>query len=368
MSCGDSNTCAQETLHTQGSSLSCNTISQFSAKRHQKEPLCIFNWLKSSESFCSHHSSHCSTHRVPVQTHTHTQFGKKNKTGVGGGGWGGGKGTIIKLFQAQCKSSARLKGPLKNSWNCRQMSTPSIFVCVQCLDTASVTFPFLSFTPENKHIPSFSQDTSRVREHVSQSGLLSTLRGQENSRDRLCIIPLSVYGLRGVWGRLLPNDHPPKIQRKVASGFGTPCSPIRWWGRKTGGGWRKKQTSRNPQCCAFSAPVTICSTREWKAPLGYSSSLQGVWPCTETTSWSGECKGELQPASASHPDRRAQQQRSASNPVSLCCTEAKIKSSRKHLKLIKQAGFVLFRATETCHIFILILQPQQLLYILYPEE
>lgn len=249
------------------------------------------------------------------------------------------------------------------------MSTPSICVSVQRLNTTSVTFLFLSFTPQNKHFPSFSQDTSRAREHVSQSGLLSTPPGQENSRDRLCIIPLPVYGLKGVWIRLLPNkDHPPKIQKKVAGGFGTPFAPIRWWGRKTGGGWRKKQTSRNPQYCAFSAPVTICSTQEWKAPLGYSSFLQGVWLCTETTSWSGECKGELQPASASHPDRRAQQQRPASNPVSLYCREAKLKSSRKHSKLFKQAGFVLFCATETCHIFILILQPQQLLYILYPEE
>lgn len=107
MSCGDSNTCAQETLHTQGSSLSCNTISQFSAKRHQKELLCIFNWLKSSESFRSHHSSRRSTHRVPAQTHT--QFGKNNKTG----GEGRGKDTITKLFQAQGKSSPQLKGPFK---------------------------------------------------------------------------------------------------------------------------------------------------------------------------------------------------------------------------------------------------------------
>lgn len=152
------------------------------------------------------------------------------------------------------------------------MSTPGICVCVQHADTTSVTFLFLSFTPQNKHIPSFSQDTSR--EHVSQPGLLSTLPGQENSRDRLCIIPLPVYGLKGVWIRLLPNKaHPPKIQNNVAGDFGTPCTPIRWWGRKMGGGWRKKQTSRNPQYCAFSAPVTICSAWEWKAPLGYSSSL-----------------------------------------------------------------------------------------------
>lgn len=154
------------------------------------------------------------------------------------------------------------------------MSTPSICVSVQRLNTTSVTFLFLSFTPQNKHFPSFSQDTSGAREHVSQSGLLSTPPGQESSSDRLCIIPLPVYGLKGVWVRLLPNkDHPPKIQKKVAGGFGTRFVPIRRWGRKTGGGWKKKQTSRNPQYRAFSAPVTICSTWEWKAPLGYSSSL-----------------------------------------------------------------------------------------------
>lgn len=47
---------------------------------------------------------------------------------------------------------------------------------------------------------------------------------------------------------------------------------------------------------------------------------------------------------------------------------SKTKKQPKAFELIKQAGFVLFCATETCHIFILILQPQQLLYILYPEE
>lgn len=48
MSCTDSSTCAEEIAHTLGSSLSGNTISSFSAKHHQKEPLCVFNWLKSS--------------------------------------------------------------------------------------------------------------------------------------------------------------------------------------------------------------------------------------------------------------------------------------------------------------------------------
>lgn len=130
MSCGDSNTCAQETLHTQGSSLSCNTISQFSAKRHQKEPLCIFNWLKSSQSFCSHHSSHCSTHRVPVQTHT--VWKKKIKLGQGGGG---GKGTITKLFQAQCKSPATVKGPLKKIAENAGKCPLQAFVCACNIST-----------------------------------------------------------------------------------------------------------------------------------------------------------------------------------------------------------------------------------------
>jgi len=140
------------------------------------------------------------------------------------------------------------------------MSAPSICACAQRVDTAPVTFPFLSFTPQNKAIFSFCQDMGRAREHVSQSKLLSSPAGQENCRDGLRVTPPPGPGPNGVWvGLLLNKDHPPEVEKKLAGGFGTPCAPISWRGREMGGGWRKKQPSRNPLHCAFSALVTVCS-------------------------------------------------------------------------------------------------------------
>lgn len=227
MSCGDSNTCAQETLHTQGSSLSCNTISQFSAKRHQKEPLCIFNWLKSSQSFCSHHFSHHSTHRVPAKIHT---VWKKIKTGAGGRGRQG------HYHKAQCKSSALVKQPLKKIAGTAGKCPLQAFVCACNISTQPLSH---SCSCHSRHKTSIFPHFLRMR-----AGWVLMIHNQDCCPHCLprktagtdCIIPLSVYGLKGVWVRFLPNkDHPPKIQKKVAGGFGTPCNPIRQ--RDTETGW-----------------------------------------------------------------------------------------------------------------------------------
>lgn len=189
------------------------------------------------------------------------------------------------------------------------------------------------------------------RENVSRSRLLSTQVVQGHCRDRLCVTPVPVSDPKGVWVRLLLNkDHPPKVQKTgTLVPLVLPSSEAAGKWEVAGGKIRRLETL----CIMhFQLLSLYVAHKEWKAPLGYSSSLQGVWLCTETTSWSGERKGELQTAFAYHPARHAPQQRPASDPVSsLLQWDAKLKSSRKHLKLIKQAGFVLSCAPETRCIF-----------------
>lgn len=148
MSCGDSNTCAQGTVHTQGSSLSCDTVSQFSAKRHQKKDCSVFligwNPRKTSAAIAPAAASTSWVQRK------HPQDSKKKEGG------GRGKGTITKPFWAHGKNRASFTGPLKK---CLQMPTntnPSVRVqlhaCVWRVNATGIIFPVLSFTTQNKPI------------------------------------------------------------------------------------------------------------------------------------------------------------------------------------------------------------------------
>lgn len=231
MSCGDSNTCAQETVHTQGSSLSCNTTAQFSAKRHQKGPLCIFNWLKPPESFCSHHSGGCQHLPAPVQAH------------VALGELGGGRGmTQTELFLAEGESCAPSKGPWKK--NTREYPHQAFAnACIRVCNMSKGRLSHFSFRHSRHKQASFlillgyeeGGGTSFPMETAVCTNRPGELQGQI-----LGYGPASLWP-KGMQGRLLEkNDHPLQGPKNPTMGLLHPTFPSEageWevaGGRRTG--------------------------------------------------------------------------------------------------------------------------------------
>lgn len=137
MSCGDSNTCAQGTVHTQGSSLSCDTASQFSAKRHQKKDCSVFligwNPRKTSAAIAP---AAASTSRVQRK---HPQDSKKKR------GEAEGRAPSRSPSEHTARAGLLSQGPWKNVCNCPQIPT-KVFAC-NCMLVCDVSMQRVSHSP-----------------------------------------------------------------------------------------------------------------------------------------------------------------------------------------------------------------------------
>lgn len=123
------------------------------------------------------------------------------------------------------------------------------------------------------------------------------------------------------------------------------------------GGGRRKE-NRLEFLCAV--PVHLLSPREWKAPPGYCCSLGRAQLCTETASGLGAHEGDGSP-----PHCPQLITEPSSRPRECCCREmGKGKAAESVWNSSNKQALCRFVLLKHVVFHIIILQPQQFLYIL----